>query len=335
MFYDQVRTGFLRRAGDTVAKILIIKLGALGDVVMATALIRQIQKYHAHDDVWLLTAPAYLEIFNSWRGLNVVAFGRKGLRDNLKTIAWIRKGDFVRVYDLQSSDRSALLCALSGIPERVGNHTHFPYNLHPGDKYTGQCHIYDRMIEVLRSSGIAAAYELPILPVADEDKNFVGSWLKYNGLLDRPFVILHPGTSPGHQEKRWPYFLELALALKDSGCTIVWVGADNERETIRRYSGQVGIDAGNMFSINMLAELGRYARFAVTNDSGPMHVLSCSGIPVYAFFGPTNWRRNHAIGQAENIIVSADSAPEKFMPVTLSNITPAQVLHRLRERKLL
>ena len=146
---------------------------------------------------------------------------------------------------------------------------------------------------------------------------------------------MHNGASPRHPEKRWPYFLKLALALKDSGYTIVWVGADNEQELNRHCAERVGIDASNKFSINMLAELGRHARFAVTNDSGPMHVLSCSGIPVYAFFGPTDWRRNHAIGQAENVIVSADSAEDKFRPASLDNVSLEQVLRRLQERNLL
>jgi ADP-heptose:LPS heptosyltransferase len=296
---------------------------------------QQIQRHHAHDRIWLLTSPAYVDIFKDWDGLHVIAFDRKGPLAMINALIWIRKTDFSRVYDLQSSDRSAALCALSGIPERVGNHPRFPYNIHPVDKYTGQCHIYARMLEVLRSAGIPPAYGPPVLPLSETDKKYVCHWLKKNELLQRPFVILHPGASPRHPEKRWPYFLELALALKESGYTIVWVGAENEREMNRIYSGQVGIDASAIFSINMLAELGRQACFAVTNDSGPMHVLSCSGMPVYAFFGPTNWRRNHAIGQAENIIVSVDSDPEKFRPSSLDNISPSLVLGRLRERKLL
>lgn len=318
-----------------MAKILIIKLGALGDVVMATSLIRQIQQYHAHDDLWLLTAPAFLDIFNHWSELNVIAFGREGLRETLKAVCWIRSGDFTRVYDLQSSDRSAVLCALSGIPARVGNHPRFPYNIHPGDIYSGQCHIYERMLEMLRAAGINAVYAPPELPLAEEEKEFVMAWLGKKQLLSSAFVIMHPGASPQHPEKRWPYFLELALALKDSGYTVVWAGADNEQEMNQRYSTQVGIDASNMFSINMLAELVRHARFAVTNDSGPMHVLSCSGIPVYAFFGPTNWRRNHALGQKDNVLAVERLHPDRNMdPSSTSDlrlITVNDVIQRLRK----
>ena len=317
---------------------MIIKLGALGDVVMATSLVRQIQQHHAHDDLWLLTAPAFLDIFNNWPGLHVVAFGRRKLGENIKAICWIRSGAFTRVYDLQSSERSAVLCALSGIPARVGNHPRYPYNIHPDDIYTGQSHIYERMLDVLQSAGINAVYAPPFLPLADEEKDFVMAWLGKNQLLNSPFAILHPGTSPHHPEKRWPGFLELALALKDTGYAVVWAGAAGEQKMNGEYSRQVGIDASNIFSINMLAELGRHARFAVTNDSGPMHVLSASGIPVYAFFGPTSWRRNHALGQKEHVLAVETLCPDRIpgAPAVsdLRLISVNDVMQRLRKNGL-
>ena len=33
-----------------------------------------------------------------------------------------------------------------------------------------------------------------------------------------------------------------------------------------------------------------------------MHILSCADLPVYALFGPTDWRRYHALGQEQNVI---------------------------------
>ena len=228
-----------------------------------------------------------------------------------------------------------MLCALSGIPSRIGNHPRYPYTIHPGDDYTGQCHIYERMLDVLRAAGINAEYGPPELPLAETEKEFVVAWLGKNRLLDAPFVILHPGASTRHPEKRWPYFLELALALKDSGYAVVWAGADDEQKINRDYSRQAGIDASNVFSINMLAELGRHARFAVTNDSGPMHVLSCSGIPVYAFFGPTSWRRNHALGQRDYVLSVETLHPDRHLDVSdLGLISVNDVMQRLQKNGL-
>jgi hypothetical protein len=66
------------------------------------------------------------------------------------------------------------------------------------------------------------------------------------------------------------------------------------------------VDATGLFDILELAEVGRSARCAVTNDSGPMHVLAAANIPVYALFGPSDWRRNHALGQADRVFACVD-----------------------------
>ena len=115
-------------------------------------------------------------------------------------------------------------------------------------------------------------------------------------------MILHAGSSASHPDKRWPYYAELASRLDASNYLVVWTGADEDKELNRSLSRITGVDATSEFSVLELVELGKRARFALTSDSGPMHVLSCAGIPVYAFFGPTNWRRNHAIGQESRVI---------------------------------
>ena len=285
-----------------MSRILVIKLGALGDVVMATSSIRQIMKRHHDAAVHLLTAPHYTEIFKNWDDLQVKSFNRKGLAETLRAIRWIRAGGFSRVYDLQSNDRTAIICALSGIKEIVGNHPRYPYNFHPPDKYTGQCHIYDRNLQVLQSAGIKTVSEPPLLISSVDDRKYVSGWMAEHHLLEKSFVIIHAGASPGHPEKCWPYYAELAAHIDNSGYRLVWAGTESEAVMNKQYAARYGIDASNQMSILQLAELGRYARFAMTNDSGPMHILSASGIPVYTFFGPTNWKRSHAVGQQQNVL---------------------------------
>jgi ADP-heptose:LPS heptosyltransferase len=280
-------------------KILIIKLGALGDVVLATALIRAIQKAHRADEIHLLTAPAYLDIFAPWAGLAVTYFPRAGWLATARTIAWIRAGHFDRIYDLQSNDRSALLVACSGAPERVGNHPRYPYTHHPATPYRGQCHVFARYQEVLAAAGVDKVGALPWLPATEAMREKVQRWLNAQHLMGQPFAILHAGASPRHPEKLWPGFAGLAKALVAKGMQVVFVGADTEAAANRALAKASGAhSASGVFTIPELAELGRAARFAVTNDSGPMHVLAASGIPVFALFGSTDWRRNHALGQA-------------------------------------
>ena len=322
-----------------MANVLIIKLGALGDVVMATSLIKQIQRFHSTDNLFLLTSAPFDEIFREWKGLTVHTVKRKGLLNNLRTITWIRNNNFESVYDLQSNDRSGLYCALSGISRRIGNHPRYPYSVHPEEPYRGQCHIFDRMLAVLESAGIKTEHVAPSLPASDEERQRVRAWLKENKLVKDGFIIIHAGGSKQHPEKRWPYYKDLAEALSARNKTIVWIGGNDDIETNKSLSSIAGVNASMQFTFSELAELGRHASFAITNDSGPMHVLSSSGIPVYAFFGPTNWQRNHAIGQRDHVFSSqiistgaASGGPNDsvFSPVSLDKINLSYVIDRLK-----
>jgi ADP-heptose:LPS heptosyltransferase len=283
-------------------KVLIVKLGALGDVIQATPLIRAIQAAHPGDEVHLLTTPAFQEIFDPWPGLAPTYFPRQGLRVTWRTIRWLRRQRFARVYDLQSNDRTTLLLAWSGIPERIGNHPRFPYTHHPATPDRGQCHNFARYRQVLASAGIQETAERPWLPSLPDLAATVRQWLTAHGLAEQGFALFHAGASPRHPHKIWPGYADLAIALQARGLAVVLVGAAADAAANARIAAATGaIDASGAFGIPALAELGRHARFAVTNDSGPMHVLSASGRPIFAFFGATNWRRCHALGQEAHV----------------------------------
>jgi len=287
--------------------ILIIKLGALGDVVMATPLIEAIQKHHPGAVCHLLTTPAFAPLFRSWPDLEVIAQPRRGWRPMMHTIRLVRRLRATRIYDLQGNDRSAVVCALSGATDRVGNHTRYPYTHHPAEPWNGQCHIFERMVTVLGAAGIDTVPGIPRLPLDEEEHTGVDEWIARAGLNSQPYVVVHAGASAARPEKRWPYFAELGQRLSTAGICPVFVGTDAERdENSRLAAAAAGLDASGAFSVNALAEFGRRSRFAVTNDSGPMHVLAAAGIPVVGLFGPSDWRRNHALGQGEHVIACVE-----------------------------
>ncbi|MDE0513396.1 MAG: glycosyltransferase family 9 protein [Gammaproteobacteria bacterium] len=305
--------------------ILIIKLGALGDVVMATGLVERILRHHAPRRCILLTSPTYAGLFP---GLELKTFDRSSLRSTLATVQWIRKQRFQRVYDLQSNDRSGVMCGLSGIPERVGNHPRFPYNLHPESRYAGQCHIHARMLEVLEAAGVSTDAVAPRLHHSDQDRDKVHTWLREQGLADRKLVIMHAGASARRPEKRWPYFRELAESLAQRGFLTVWAGGEDDRHTNADLARVTGVDASAAFSFLQLVALTEHALFAVTNDSGPMHLLACGSIPVYGLFGSSDWRRNHAVGQRDRVL-SLNRHEPVFRETGLAELKPGQALRQL------
>ena len=132
-------------------------------------------------------------------------------------------------------------------------------------------------------------------------------------------------------------FSELAAILSEK-MTVIWIGGNDDIELNCLLSEKTGIDATNRFSILGLVELGKKAMFAVTNDSAPMHALSCSGIPVFGIFGPTYARRTHALGQLENVITANGKIAlndNDFKPDDISNISLEMVINKLKTRQLI
>ena len=310
--------------------ILIIKLGALGDVVMATGLIERILQVHTPRRCTLLTSPAYSGLFSSRPALELKTFDRWSLRSTLATVLWMRKRQFLRVYDLQSNDRTGVMCSLSGIPERAGNHPRYPYNMHPQSRYVGQCHIHTRMLEILDAAGIPSDGIVPCLYPSETDREMVYAWMLQRDLLDRKLVIMHAGASARRPEKRWPYFSELAVSLARRERMTLWIGGADDRHANAELAGTTGVDATAEFSLLQLVALTSHAEFAVTNDSGPMHLLSCGSIPVYGLFGPSNWRRNHAVGRREHVL-SLNRDDAVFRVTRLEQLTAGHVLQQLEQ----
>lgn len=324
--------------------ILIIKLGALGDVVLAAPQLAQLLNAHAADRVTLLTAPAYRELLGEFHGLNIVTFKRKGLLSMVRLLRWLLGQHIDVVYDLQGSLRSRIMTLLTQAQTRAGPapalaYTHAPL---PGD-HGG--HAFDRFNAVLLAAGVEAAPALPCLPVSMAALSRIDAWLQQQDLIGRRLALMHVGGSQRWPSKRWPEhaFLELAMALEGHGLTVIWLGGEMERTVNRRLAGNTGIDASAVFDAGELAALGRRAVFAITNDSGPMHLLSTAGLPVYAFFGPTDWQRSHALGQAAHVLVNPvpcspchlPQCPPQRQHACLRGLSPEAVLARLEADGLL
>lgn len=324
--------------------ILVIKLGGLGDVILFLPQLARILDAHAPDRVTLLTAPDYAEIVAGFPQLQVVCFRRKGALEMSRLLAWLLGRQFDVVYDLQDSLRSRVVTLLTQAGKRVGRSPGIAYT-HTPLAATDRVHAFDRFNEVLVAGGIEAASPGLQLPVSTAVASRVVAWLQQHGIANQRLVLLHAGCSRQWPAKRWgeTYFQTLATCLEARGFVLVWIGGEDDRALNGRLADTAGVDATGVFSFAELLALAGHAQFAVTNDSGPMHVLSAAGLPVYAFFGPTDWRRSHALGQAARVLVHPVPCSPCHLPVCppahqhacLQGMTPETVLARLEADGLL
>jgi ADP-heptose:LPS heptosyltransferase len=264
--------------------ILVIKLGALGDVAQALPAMQAIRDAHRDARLVLLTTRPFVGTFRAcpWFA-EVWEDGRAPLwrLDRwLALRAKLRGAGFRRVYDLQTADRTDFYFAMLGPgarPEWVGtargaSHRH-------ADAARDRMHTADRIAAQLALAGIK-------VPAAADLSWLEGDPSRFG--LRPPYALLVPGASEHRPAKRWPVerFGALAGRLAGHGLMPVVLGSAGEAPLARAVRDHAGmsVDLAGRTSIADLAALGRSAAVAVGNDTGPMHWLAAAGAPALTLF---------------------------------------------------
>lgn len=268
-------------------RVLVIRHGALGDLVQSMGAFKAIRAHHPKAQITLLTAPAFVTFMANCPWFDRVwqdhRPGWHQVADWLALRRRLRQGGFDRVYDLQTSSRSSLYSYAfprrqrpewSGIARRA-SHIH-------GNPDRDQMHTLDRQAEQLRIAGVG--------PVPAPDLSWVGTDAERLACLDlrQPYALVMPGGSAHRPGKRWPadYYLALCQRLLAIFIQPVLIGGAAEvvlnRVLAERCPGVR--DLADQTSIEDLAVLARDARLAVGNDTGPMHVAAASGCPAVVLF---------------------------------------------------
>jgi len=294
---------------SAVSRVLVIKLGALGDFVLALGAFAAIRAAHVRAHVTLLTTAPYVELAHASGCFDAVWTDQRPsflqLNRWLGLRARLRGGQFQRVYDLQTSDRSGWYFRLMG-PQRPQWSGIAPGSSHPhANPRRDFMHSLDRQAEQLAAAGIA--------DVPPPDLSWARADITRFGLPAR-YAILAPGGAAHRPEKRWPAerFAALAHVIAARGATPVTIGGGDEiglADTISVAAPQVRNLVGET-SLLELATIARGAVGAVGNDTGPMHVAAVAGCPTVVLFSAASDPALTAPRGSSVVVLVKPSLPE-------------------------
>ena len=275
-------------------EILVIKLSALGDFVLAFPAFAQIRAAHPHARITLLTTPPYADLAAASPFFDAVeSDGRpKTLGGALALIARLRRPRFDRIYDLQGNDRTNLLFqALRPFPPPWSG-VAFGCALPHRNRDRMRIHTLERQAEQLRDAGIwpdaptepGAAPSPDLAWILDLDARVPADALAET----RPTVLLVPGASPRRPAKRWPptRYADLARRLSSRGFAVQLIGGPSEIDLGWAIEAEAP-DVTNLVGrtdLAGLAALGARANLAVGNDTGPIHLIAAAGAPTVVLF---------------------------------------------------
>jgi len=279
--------------------ILIIKLRYIGDVLLATPVLRALHERFPEARLTVAVNRGTEEVLK-WNPdvQEVLVVEKGGLSEQLRFLLDVRRRRFDAVIELTDGDRAAILAGLSGAPVRIGfNEEHRWRGLlftAIAPALSGTVHRVDYDLQALLPLGIEAKASQPRLYTSLEDDERAARLLEEVGLAGarEPLVMFQPGAR--YWFKAWPAerFAALADRLSDSfGCQVMIGGSESERalaEDIRRLArSRPTVLAGRTPLLTYAAVLKR-CRLFVGNDNGPMHMAAALSVPVVALFGPSN-----------------------------------------------
>ena len=260
-----------------MSNILIIKHGSLGDLIQANGAFKDIKKFYKNRKVFLLTSQPYAIFMSECPYLDGVIIDKRLPRWNLFYLRNLKKilerYDFSKVFDLQNSTRTKFYkkYILKKNIEWSSSET----TLEPGQtKNDFDTHpVLDRMQLQLQKSGIEIEFTKNInLDWALEDV----SRLTRQYTSDE-YILLFPFCSKKHQNKKWPYFKELIIKLKQDYKNkypiLVAPGSDEIKEATL-LNAKVVLDNNESINIKTLISVISNAKFIVANDTGPAHIAS-------------------------------------------------------------
>jgi ADP-heptose:LPS heptosyltransferase len=265
-------------------RILVIRYGGFGDLVLSMAAFRTIRAHHQSDQIAVLTTRPFVELLAASGYFDEVLIDdRPKLRQALSWLRLarrLRSHSFDRVYDLQRNLRTALLYRVVGIGRQVEwsgvirGASHFVRD-DPSDRR----HITERLAEQLAVAGLTE-----MLP---PDLAWLGGDSGRFGLPAR-YALVVPGGAPHRPQKRAPaeVFAAFSCHLLDCGTTPIVLGTASERQQIDRILARCpgAIDLSNRTSFGDLADLARSAVGAVGNDTGTIQLAAAVGCPSLVLF---------------------------------------------------
>ncbi len=285
--------------GRPVHRILVIRLDALADFVMAFGAFDAIRRHHAEAHVTLLTTKPYAELARKSGWFDEVwDDGKPGWRHGKRLfnlVRRLRRGRFDRVYDLQSSRRTMRYRTLMSFA--WGNRADWScLEATAGSRALAGIDTGVHRVEAYASQLTAAGIENMPLPDL--------SWLTrgYGGRfgLSDGYVLMVPGCESRRVDSVWPVerYAELARRVAIEGRRPVLIGsrADVERNRIIAAATPEALNLTEKAGLFDLAALATHARAAVGHNTGPMHLIAALGCPSVVLFpsgaapGPTTPR---------------------------------------------
>jgi len=281
--------------------ILVVRLGALGDLVHALPAVAALRAAWPDARIDWLVDGRYAALLAMVPVINraIVVGGATGA-STLSVLRSLRRARYDTSIDLQGLLKSAAFARFSGARDTVGFATAQLRERAASLLYTTQIradddgHVIRKNLSLVRALGVPA--DAITCPLAVPPTPKLADVRTLLGAGDAgAFAIINPGA--GWPNKQWPadrYGAVAAHLLKRHGVAslVLWGPGELDRAERVAVASQGAARVAPATSLADLVAVTKAAAVFVAGDTGPMQLAAAVGTPVVGVFGPTNPARN-------------------------------------------
>ena len=280
--------------------ILIMKPGAIGDLLHLTPVIRMLSRRFPKAKItFLVGSHLTAAMFDHHPGVyDTIVFDKTRNHRTFRALVALRRRLKESHYDLvlnyQRSNLKLWFLALTALTCRV---------LIYHKTRTRKVHAVMNHIETVYPLGIQPDDMHLDLFLSPADKEYATKVIEAHS---GPVIAMNPGAS--NRIKCWSpqCFAELADRLSaDLGACVVIVGAPDERDLADAICGSMQTASVNLLGKTDLLQLGailKRCNVLVSGDTGPLHMATAVGTPTVALFGAIDPRRTGPVGEGHRVI---------------------------------
>lgn len=293
-------------------KILVMKLGALGDLVLAIPSLRMIRERYPEAHLSVLVDRKLSVLVSNCPYINeVIPVDRDELSKMsylFKTARRLRKEGFDISVDLQNSKWTHLLAFLGGVRERYGFSRGFSGRFlnHPDATFENADSPIKHQFRILSRLGVRKLdekLELWAEPASETRIQLLLAPGRHGSFKHTVGFVL--GSSPKWLTKRWPIESFQALAKKitqELKCRVLLIGSPSDGVTGQELESIAGVmNLIGKTSLEDLVPLMREVDVLVTGDTAPLHVAAAACTKIVALFGSTDPKRHMPPGISSQV----------------------------------
>ena len=276
-----------------MSRILVLRPGALGDVILTLPAIQALWRRWPDAEVHLMGSTPWIDLLPG--------------RTAVASVSSFDQQDLATLFETEAAPSEGLQRYLGGF-ERIVSYAAgpgyaFARNLERAARgpvlhvdaaavLSEPRHAGSSLQTPLEAWGVEPWAGLPGIRPTAADASAAELWLEGVGIGRRPFVAVHPGS--GSAAKNWPAerFAQACLMVVDClrADLVILGGPADDVEVASLRHALAGAPAVELVvgTLPLVAAVLARCALYLGNDSGVTHLAAAVGAPVVAVFGPTD-----------------------------------------------